>query len=182
MSSRSTSADVLAAGHSGLVGSPTRRFEIVCVACGAASSAPDARGWRGYRLDEPAEPFALAFYCPSCVETKTGVAPRGEVGQGRRWRDADKSSRARFRVVLDAADARAVDHADIESALDAIAAIGGSSVLLRAGGDVSPTRVEFELKAQNEGHAKRLALELLDPLDRRVPFAGGWVFASLSPI
>ena len=49
------------------------------------------------------------------------------------------------------------------------------------GGAAERTRVEFDLEAQNDGHARRLALELLDALAGATPSVpGGWVFASLS--
>jgi hypothetical protein len=39
-----------------------------CVECWTQSDL-HARGWRGYRVDDPDEdePPALAFYCPSCA-------------------------------------------------------------------------------------------------------------------
>jgi hypothetical protein len=39
-----------------------------CVECRTPSDL-NARGWRGYRVDDPDEdePPALAFYCPTCA-------------------------------------------------------------------------------------------------------------------
>ena len=51
---------------------------LACIECGAESTAtPSARGWRGYRCDDPDrfEPPALAFYCPECAVAEFGPAP-----------------------------------------------------------------------------------------------------------
>lgn len=51
---------------------------LSCIECGTASTAtPSARGWRGYRCDDPDrfEPPALAFYCPKCAVAEFGPAP-----------------------------------------------------------------------------------------------------------
>jgi hypothetical protein len=47
--------------------------ELVCRECGAVAD-PYARGWRGYRVDDPEEnePPELAFYCPWCAEREFG--------------------------------------------------------------------------------------------------------------
>ena len=53
---------------------------LTCVECGALSGL-HARGWRGYRIDDPetAEPPALAFYCPACADREFG--PRRRLGR-----------------------------------------------------------------------------------------------------
>lgn len=154
------------------------------------SVTPSTRGWRGYLIDhdELSEPPALAFYCPACASAEFGHGPSpavaaGEVTQGRRWRDAHEPAALVFRVVLETASAFAVEDEELASALDAIAEIGGAGLVLSRGGEAESTRLEFDLAAQNDGHAKRLALELLEPLAERTPSArDGWVFASLSPV
>ena len=72
---------------------------------------------------------------------------------------------------------------EVMSAFDVVADVGGFDVSVVRGGDVEPTRVQFDLEAQNDGHAKRLARELLEALAVVTPSVpGGWVFASLSPV
>jgi hypothetical protein len=46
---------------------------LACVECVRISSAT-ARGWRAYRIDDPAEDEepALAFYCPVCARAEFG--------------------------------------------------------------------------------------------------------------
>jgi hypothetical protein len=56
--------------------SPTRRSyrlkkPLRCAQCGDPSN-PDARGWRGGRIDEPATDDlpAVAFYCSECWQAE----------------------------------------------------------------------------------------------------------------
>ena len=170
--------------------SPPYQHAIVCVECGETSVTPATRGWCGYLidLDESSESPALAFYCPACALAEFGHRPTraataGPVTPGRRWRDAHEPAALVFRVVLETASALALEDEELASALDVIAEIGGSDVVLSRGGEAEATRVEFDLAAQNDGHARRLALELLEPLAERTPSVGdGWIFASLSPV
>jgi hypothetical protein len=48
----------------------TQGYELRCIECGAVPSDSRARGWRGFRWDEPFtdDPPAVAFYCPQCAE------------------------------------------------------------------------------------------------------------------
>ena len=154
---------------------------IVCVECHAESASPSARGWRGLRVDNPelGEPPELAFYCPSCAESELGRPLPVEKTQGRRWRDANKGGATTFRVVLTAVPLSVAD-VEIASAFDVVAAIGGSGVSVSHGGDTEQTRVEFDLEAQNDGHARRLALEALETLEAVTPSVpGGWVLAAV---
>jgi len=56
----------------GIESASSRGYQFVdflrCVECGTLSDL-HARGWRGYRVDDPDEdePPALAFYCPRCA-------------------------------------------------------------------------------------------------------------------
>ena len=48
--------------------------------------------------------------------------------------------------------------------------------------DAAEPRVEFELEAQNQGHATRLAFEVLKALNNATPsLAAGWVLAAVNP-
>jgi hypothetical protein len=164
---------------------PPRRFVITCTECGAMSVSSSGRGWRGYRTDHEdiAEEPALAFYCPICAVAEFGQPARGrEISRGRRRRDAHKPSPATFRVAIDTAMALTVADVELATAFDVVAAAGGSVVSVMRGGDAEPTRVALDLEAQNDGHARRLALELLDALGGVTPSVpGGWVVTSLSP-
>lgn len=155
------------------------RHVIVCVECGATSASPSVRGWRGCRIDEEElnESPTLAFYCPVCSEAEFGGSSARASVPGRRWRDADRPGVLVFRVVLAAAPPAAGEEG-FGSGLDAIAAIGGSDVRL-SDGDDGAARVEFDLAAQNEGHARRLALGLL--ADQAGAGRNGWVIVSLDP-
>lgn len=151
------------------------------------SATPSTRGWRGYRTDdeELGEEAALAFYCPVCAVAEFGSRslPSRTGLRGRRFRDARKPGGGTFKVAVDTAIALTVADVELASAFDVVAAAGGSSVSAVRGGDAEPTRVEFELEAQNDGHAARLARELLEALAVVVPSVpGGWVVASLSPV
>jgi hypothetical protein len=162
---------------------PRRRFVISCTECGAVSVSSAGRAWRAYRIDdvELDEEPALAFYCPVCAVAEFGQPVRGrETTQGRRWRDANKPDPARFKIALDTAVALTVADAELATAFDVVAAAGGSVVSVVRGGDAERTRVELELEAQNDGHARRLASELLDALGGVTPSVpGGWVVSSL---
>ena len=48
---------------------------LACVECPRISTMT-ARGWRGYRIDDPdeGEPPAVTFYCPECAKREFGVA------------------------------------------------------------------------------------------------------------
>ena len=158
------------------------RRVIVCVECGAMSATPSLRGWRGYRIDDPEdeEPPALAFYCPSCAVTEAGGRPTRlpPPNRGRRFRDAHKPSAGRFRVTLETAVALVVADAELASTFDVVTSAGGLGLSVLRGGDAEPTRVEFDLEAQNDGHAARLARELLEALAAVTPSVpGGWVSA-----
>jgi hypothetical protein len=161
------------------------RHVIVCVECGAMSATPSTRGWRGYRTGDPelADPPELAFYCPVCAVKEFGSprlpSPTGT--RARRFRDAHKPSPSTFRVAVETALALPVADAEMVSAFNAVRDAGGFEASVVRGGTAEPTRVEFELEAQNDGHAKRLARELLEALAVVTPSVpGGWVFASLS--
>jgi hypothetical protein len=166
--------------------SSSRRYVISCTECGAMSATSSGRGWRAYRTDdeELGEEPALAFYCPVCTVAEVGQPPRGrETTHGRRWPDANKPNPATFRIALDTALALTVADAELATAFDVVAAAGGSVVSVVRGGDAEPTRVELELEAQNDGHAKRLAGELLETLAAATPAVpGGWVVLSLGPV
>ena len=56
--------------HASIVARPC---VLQCVECGAISDTR-ARGWAGYRCDDPEtdEPPALAFYCPACASAEFG--------------------------------------------------------------------------------------------------------------
>ncbi len=154
---------------------------IVCVECRAASATPSVRGWRGFRVEdvELGEPPELAFYCPSCAVSELGRPLPVQKTHGRRWRDANKGGAMTFRVALEAVPLSVADE-EIASAFDVVSAVGGSGVSVLRGGDADQTRVEFDLVAQNDGHARRLALEALETLDaatQSVP--GGWVLAAV---
>jgi hypothetical protein len=154
---------------------------IVCVECQAASATPSVRGWRGVRVDhaELGEAPELAFYCPSCAVSELGRPLPVNEARGRRWRDANKGAAMTFRVAVTAVPLSVADE-EIASAFDVVAAAGGSGVSVSRGGDAGPTRVEFDLVAQNDGHARRLALEALETLDAVTPSVpGGWVLAAV---
>jgi hypothetical protein len=96
--------------------------------------------------------------------------PRPTGKRARRFRDARKPSPTTFRVTVETALALTVADAEMVSAFNAVT-------------DAEPTRVEFDLEAQNDGLAARLARELLEALAVVTPSVpGGWVFASLSPV
>jgi hypothetical protein len=163
------------------------RRVIVCVECGAMSATPSMRGWRGYRTDDTKleETPELAFYCPVCAvaEFEGQLLPSPTGNRARRFRDARKPSATTFRVAVDTAVALVVADVELMSAFDVVADIGGSDVSMLRGGEAEPTRVEFDLEAQNDGHAARLARELLEALAVVTPSVpGDWVFASLSPV
>jgi hypothetical protein len=154
---------------------------IVCVECRAVSSTPSVRGWRGFRVEDASlgEPPELAFYCPSCAVSELGRPLPVPKTNGRRWRDANKGAAMTFRVTLTAVPLSVADE-EIASAFDVVSAVGGSGVSVLRGGDDEQTRVEFDLVAQNDGHARRLALEALETLEAVTPSApGGWVLAAV---
>jgi hypothetical protein len=154
---------------------------IVCVECQAASATASVRGWRGVRVDnvELGEPPELAFYCPSCAESELGRPRPVQTSRGRRWRDANKGGATTFRVALTAVPPSVAD-VEIASAFDVVAAIGGSGVSVSRGKNADQTRLEFDLEAQNDGHARRLALEALETLEAVTPSVpGGWVLAAV---
>lgn len=149
------------------------------------SATPSTRGWRGYRTDDPEldEPPELAFYCPPCAVAEFGrPAPRQAARHGRRWRDADQPAATTFRVALNTAVALPVADVELASAFDVVAAAGGSGVSVLQGGDAERTSVEFDLEAQNGGHARRLALEALETLATVTPSVpGGWLLVTVNP-
>jgi hypothetical protein len=157
---------------------------IVCAHCGAMSATASTRGWRGYRTDDPEldEPPALAFCCPSCSMAEFGrPEPKPDSGRGRRWRDAHKTNTVTFRVALATAGARTVEETELESAFEVVVAGGGWDVAV-LNQDTAPPRVEFELEAQNQGHATRLAFEVLKALNNATPsLPAGWVLAEVNP-
>jgi hypothetical protein len=163
----------------------SRLHTLVCIECDAVSTSDAERGWRGYLTEdqEGDNPLTLAFYCPSCaVEAFSRPAPEPTVSRGRRWRDANKFSSKTFRVAVNTAVALSVADGELASAFDVVAAAGGSGVSVLRGGEAEQTRVEFDLEAQNDGHARRLALEALETLAAATPSApGGWVLAAVSP-
>ncbi|MGZ4371456.1 MAG: hypothetical protein ACXVRQ_04580 [Gaiellaceae bacterium] len=151
------------------------------------SASPSTRGWRGYRTDDPELEDApeLAFYCPACAvaEFPDRPLPSPTGNLGRRFRDARKPSPMTFRIAVDTAVALVVADLELASAFDVVSEVGGFDVSVLRGGDAEPTRVEFDLEAQNDGHAARLARELLERLAEAAPSVpGGWVVASLSPV
>ncbi len=163
--------------------SPRRRV-IVCVHCGAMSATASTRGWRGYRTDDPEldEAPALAFSCPSCSVAEYGrPMPNPHSGRSRRWRDAHKTNTVTFRIALAPAGSATVAETELESAFDVVIAGGGWDVAV-LNREADEPRVEFELEAQNQGHATRLAFEVLKALNNATPsLAAGWVLAAVNP-
>ena len=87
-----------------------------------------------------------------------------------------------FRVAVNTAVPLPVADRELASAFDVVAAVGGSGVSVLRGGEAERTTVEFDLEAQNDGHARRLVLEALEPLAAATPSApGGWVLAAVKP-
>jgi hypothetical protein len=161
-----------------------RLYTLVCIECDAVSTSQAERGWRGYLTEdhEGDNPLTLAFYCPCCAVEGFSRPEPETVGRGRRWRDANKFSSKTFRVAVNTAVALSVADGELASAFAVVAAAGGSGVSVLRGGDAEQTRVEFDLEAQNDGHARRLALEALKTLGAVTPSApGGWVLAAVSP-
>ena len=155
-----------------------RGYVIVCAECGAMSASPSSRGWRGY-LSGDGEP-ELTFYCPACSVAGLGEATPSRDLNARLYRDAHRVGAATFRVALRTAVLLTVADAELASAFDIVAAAGGSAVSVLRGGEAERTRVEFDLEAHNQGHANRLALELLEALAGATPSVpGGWILASV---
>jgi hypothetical protein len=150
---------------------------ISCVECHASSSSSTDLGWRGYRSDDD-----VAFYCPRCAEAEFGPkpAPKPQVSWSRRHRDANRGGAATFRVALEAAVPEDVPDAELAAAFDALTDADAAEIEVPPSADPARRRVEFDLEAQNPGHATRLALELADTLTAVTPsIEGGWILASL---
>jgi hypothetical protein len=65
---------LMAAWSDGPAQEATNAASPRCVECRGAPSHGRARGWRGYRWDEPYtdDPPAIAFHCPGCAEREFG--------------------------------------------------------------------------------------------------------------
>ena len=162
---------------------------IVCVECQARSSSATERGWRGYRSDdEPAESSGLVFYCPACAAAEFGAAsppkrrPKPDVDRSQRHWDRRRAAALTYRVTIAAVVAMKTTDDELAAAFDALTSAGATNLAVPPTGDGANRRVEFDLEAQNVGHATRLATALVETLTEATPsIADGWTLASIDP-